>query len=201
MTDVWKSVELWPRLWKSLLGKQRNCDVPGCAARWSSDVGVVLPDAACCLPASPPCWYGPVTSWASSFSTERPTCVTWPWRACARWPAPSSPTRPWRRTWKLSSMLWRWVSCVDTCRLMQESGVGGPLLSWVFYHYHAWGKYRLIVQNLWNFYPSSYLWCVIVVFICCCNCFTLLLFVILYLSFSCPSLLIIKLLVNITIKQ
>ena len=47
---------------------------------------------------SPTSWFGPVTSWASSCSTGRPTCATWPWRACARWPAPSSPTRRSRRT-------------------------------------------------------------------------------------------------------
>lgn len=73
---------------------------------WTQWMGIwVLPVVVVRFPSvNPICWYEPATSWASSCSTEKLTSVTWPWRACARWPAPSSPTKPWRRTSKLSSM-------------------------------------------------------------------------------------------------
>lgn len=75
-----------------VLGGRGGCD--GSPGRAGDPCPPVSPVCA----ASRTCWSGPVTSWASSCSTGRPTCATWPWRACARWPAPSSPTRRSRRT-------------------------------------------------------------------------------------------------------
>lgn len=57
--------------------------------------------------ASQICWLEPVTSWVSSFSTEKRICATWLWRACALWPVRNFPTKLLRRTSKLSSMHWR----------------------------------------------------------------------------------------------
>lgn len=41
--------------------------------------------------------FGHVTSWGSSYSTERPICATWPWKACAPLPALSFPMRQLKR--------------------------------------------------------------------------------------------------------
>lgn len=57
--------------------------------------------------ASQICWLELVTSWVSSFSTEKRICATWLWRVCALWPVRNFPTKPLRRTSKLSSMHWR----------------------------------------------------------------------------------------------
>lgn len=56
------------------------------------------------LAVSPTSWCVPVTSWASSCSTGKPTCATWPWKVCVHWPALSSPMRQSRPTSTPSSM-------------------------------------------------------------------------------------------------
>lgn len=85
--------------------------------------------------ASPTSWCGPATSWASSCSTGRPTCATWRWRACARWPAPSSPTRPSRRISTPSSTPSRCVPPLSPLSV----GLPHPLGLWLHHPFRGPG--------------------------------------------------------------